>query len=776
MTEHPSLVGQEISGCEILNKVAEGGMGAVYKARHKALNRVVCVKILSPALANDKKAVELFLTEARAIAELDHPNIVNVYNVGKEKGYYFIVMSFIEGQTLSVMLKKNKILPIGLVLDLFEGVLLGLQAAHEKGIIHRDIKPSNILINPQGQPKLVDFGIAKKVDKEKGSTKTTELAGTAYFIAPEQALGKDLDTRADLYSLGASLYYVLTGQFPYNGKNTIDIIQKHINDPVPNPAKIRSDMPGWLSLAVQKLMSKDPDDRFQTAKETYLYFKKMRAEDQLRVKMGNSGRAIDLGEEGPLRIVKEEKNTTTADKESLKKLRAQEAAVKKRTTSSSRLPLIPQLDASVPDATQRKPAKKEEQVKMLEAQDVKPVEVFMPAKRSSGRFSQDGKGASVLASLKVLGKLIVFVPLFIVFIWGVSYLFHTLGTICSVHVNPHAGLFSNLLMPFFADQYAPKQLLMTGAALATLALVLASSVIKAFSRSTLLLLIVALVSYMAGLFTPNVPFMDLTNLSQFIFTPEYYLCYLVVAVAWAMGLCWTLNRTVSQGILGASLVALSLVLAFLSAHLTIPPDAQNFAVKIVFYVALFCGILCMYYLIARSEKENMLLPLALLLLSTVGIWAYSVSGLAGNINHTLNALTQRIEVKASNNAQITAELEKMVGINSNRSLFSTIDKTNELTGLSDQDALAFLEEKVNQEAPGVFDETTKPLFLYFLLHYYRGGESKMEFNVWDYTLSFPVKNFNRNAEENDAYFFLLALLYAFGTISCAGNIFFSEDL
>ena len=167
MTEHPSLVGQEISGCEILNKVAEGGMGAVYKARHKALNRVVCVKILSPALANDKKAVELFLTEARAIAELNHPNIVNVYNVGKEKGYYFIVMSFIEGQTLSVMLKKNKILPIGLVLDLFEGVLLGLQAAHEKGIIHRDIKPSNILINPQGQPKLVDFAIAKKVDKEK---------------------------------------------------------------------------------------------------------------------------------------------------------------------------------------------------------------------------------------------------------------------------------------------------------------------------------------------------------------------------------------------------------------------------------------------------------------------------------------------------------------------------------------------------------------------------------------------------------------------------------
>ena len=114
-----SLIGQEISGCEILQKTAEGGMGAVYRARHKALNRIVCVKILSPALANDKKAVDLFLSEARAVAELDHPNIVNVYNVGKERGYYFIVMSFIEGQTLSMMLKRQKVLPIGLVLDLF---------------------------------------------------------------------------------------------------------------------------------------------------------------------------------------------------------------------------------------------------------------------------------------------------------------------------------------------------------------------------------------------------------------------------------------------------------------------------------------------------------------------------------------------------------------------------------------------------------------------------------------------------------------------------------
>ena len=606
MNENSSLVGQEISGCEILNKVAEGGMGAVYKARHKALNRIVCVKILSPGLANDKKAVQLFLTEARAIAELDHPNIVNVYNVGKEKGYYFIVMSFIEGNTLSILLKKNKVLPIGVILDLFEGVLLGLEAAHEKGIIHRDIKPSNILITPQGQPKLVDFGIAKKVDKDKGSTKTTELAGTAYFIAPEQALGRDLDIRADLYSVGASLYYVLTGQFPYNGKNTIDIIQKHINDPVPDPAKIRSDMPGWLSLAVQKLMSKNPDDRFSTAKETYLYFKKMRAEDQLKVKMGKSGRAIDLGEEGPLRIVKEEKLNT----ESIKKQRAAQMPIRQTTTSSSQLPLMPQLDDSVPDInTEPRKNIPAEKANMLTAEEVVPGNPFVPSKKVKNILPD----AHRTEMAKALKRICIFLPLFIVFTIGISYLFCTLGKICSVHVSEHAGFFSNLIMPLFPTQYAPNQLSVTVYALIGLVLIFVSSNLQAFSRSTTFLLIIALVSYMAGLFTPEVPFMELSHLSRFIFTPEYYLCYFVLALVWAIGLCWTINRTTAQGVLGASLGILSIVLAYLSAHLTITPDSQSLIVKVIFYAALFCGILFVYYLIAKNEKERILFPFLLIL-------------------------------------------------------------------------------------------------------------------------------------------------------------------
>ena len=769
MNNTPSLVGKEISGCEILNKVAEGGMGAVYKARHKALNRIVCVKILSPALANDKKAVELFLTEARAIAELDHPNIVNVYNVGKEKGYYFIVMSFIEGQTLSMMLKRNKVLPIGLILDLFEGVLQGLSAAHEKGIIHRDIKPSNILINPQMQPKVVDFGIAKKVDKSKGSTKTTELAGTAYFIAPEQALGKDLDTRADLYSVGASMYYVLTGQFPYNGKNTIDIIQKHINDPVPNPAKIRKDMPGWLALAVQKLMSKNPDDRFQTAKETYQYFQKMRAEDQLRVKMGNSGRAIDLGEEGPLKIAKEELPTT----QSITKARAQEAAARPKTTSSARLPsLMPSINAAADIPDTPKVPKKEPEPQMMTAQDVKPVNVFVPAKQV--RKMRPSPAPAIKAAATDIVKFILLVPLFMAFAAGIIYVFYTFGKICSVHTDLTAGFLSNLINPFFVAQYEPNQALMTGVATVTLLLIFASSAIKAFSRSTTLLLVLAAVSYMTGLFTPEAAFMDLSQVGQYLFTPEYYLCYLVLATAWGLSLCWRVNRSIAQGVLGTALLIFSMVTAFLAAHLSIPPASQDVTVQVIFYAALFCGFLSAYYLLVKREN-SILFPFVLMLLAIGGMWVYAVSGLTDTTNKTLAALTDHIKVASTHDAESTARMEKLVGIKSQRQTFAEINKTNELTGKNEEETYEFLETRINRVAPGVFNEQTMPMFIHFLQQYYHGGENKMHLSVWDYAVSLPLYNFNRYAQDNNAYGFLIVMLYLFGVCSCAGTILFKEE-
>lgn len=773
MNENPSLVGTEISGCEILNKVAEGGMGAVYKARHKALNRIVCVKILSPGLANDKKAVELFLTEARAIAELDHPNIVNVYNVGKEKGYYFIVMSYIEGQTLSMMLKKNKVLPIGVVLDLFEGVLLGLDAAHDKGIIHRDIKPSNIIVTPQGQAKLLDFGIAKKMDKEKGSTKTTELAGTAYFIAPEQALGRDLDTRADLYSIGASLYYVVTGQFPYNGKNTIDIIQKHINDPIPDPAKIRKDIPGWLSLAIQKLMSKNPDHRFQTAKETHDHLKKMRAEDMLRLNTGNAGRAIDLGEEASLKIVKDDKTTT----ESIKRIRAteREDLGRRVTASAVKLPQMPNLDA-VADEPAPRPAAKTPSVQMMNTAAVKPVEVFVPAKKTMGAGLVGQTAQAMGASLKTLLKMAVFVPLFMAFAGGITYLFYSLGKVGSVHVSEHAGLLHNLIAPFIASHYEPNQLMLTGLAVGALALIFAASSLKAFARSTTTLLVLSLVAYLAGLFTPNTPFMELSNVSTYLFTPEYYLCFLIFALAWAVSLCWTFNRSAAQGVLGGALVAFSLTMAYLSAHLTVAPNMSSLVIKLILYTALFCGLVAIYYLTARQEKDTILAPLMFTLISVIGVWTYTTSGLANNINNTLDMFINRIEVKSSTAAASNARVEDALGIRTSRRIFAHFDRTSELTAKTPEELNAFFEAQTQRIAPGLLTEETKPLFFNFLGRYYQGGESKMRMAVWDYALSFPIKNFNENAQTNNAYFFLLALLYVFGTLGCAGTIFFGDEL
>lgn len=787
MTDKPTLVGQDISGCEILNKVAEGGMGAVYKARHKALNRTVCVKILSPALANDKKAVELFLTEARAIAELDHPNIVNVYNVGKEKGYYFIVMSFIEGQTLSMMLKKNKVLPIGLVLDLFEGVLKGLEAAHDKGIIHRDIKPSNILINPQMQPKVVDFGIAKKVDKEKGSTKTTELAGTAYFIAPEQALGRDLDVRADLYSIGASLYYVLTGHFPYNGKNTIDIIQKHINDPVPDPSKLRKDLPPWLSLAIQKLMSKNPDNRFQTARETYQHFHKMRVDESFRLQTGTSGKAIDLGVETGLKIVKEEKLST----DYIKKQRAEEAKqIAQRTSTSSRMASqMPSLDAAPDEATPAKPKPVVQPAPVNPKPQTQPVQTpasqmamaeTVRTKAIFEKMNENNKSVKVkqamFFSFKQLLRLITFVPLFMAFAAGIIYVFYTLGKISSVHTSAAEGLISNIIAPLSASQYEPNQMLFTVLGLFTIGFIFASSSIKAFARSTATLLILGFISYLAGLFVPDIPFMDTGKISQFLFTPSYILCFLVLAVTWCVSLALTYNRSISQGILGASLVILSLTLAYLSTKMTLLPDMNTLLTKVMLYGSLAGGLITLYYFLARSERNTIFTTFILFVASLAGIWAFSVSGLADSTLDTVQALTDRIEVKAITNRDSIVKSEELVGLKTARRSFASVNKANELSAKTPEARYAFLEEKIKNIAGESFTEENLPVYISFLSRYYTGGESKMKFYVWDYALSYPVNNFNTNAKENGAYFFLLLMLYVLGTLSCAGTIIFGDEL
>ncbi|MBP5616340.1 MAG: serine/threonine protein kinase [Elusimicrobiaceae bacterium] len=766
-SQQPSLVGQEISGCEILQKIAVGGMGAVYKARHKALDRIVCVKILSPALTNDKKAVELFLTEARAIAELEHPNIVQVYNVGREKGYYFIVMGFIEGQTLSQLVKRNKTLPLETILKLFEEVLLGLDAAHAKGIIHRDIKPSNILINTDGQAKIVDFGIAKKVDKEKGTTKTTELAGTAYFIAPEQALGRELDTRADLYSVGASLYYVLTGQFPYNGKNTIDIIQKHINDPVPNPAALRPGMPAWLSAAVQKLMAKKPEDRFQTAKETYVYFQKARAEEQLRIQKGSS---INLGDNSSLKLVQEEKFSTTE----LQRKRQAEKSLKK-STQSNKPSLLPSVDkAAVLPVTANA------------AKPVDPSSIALPTASEAatkGIYSNPASGALEQALRQkarwagdMIKDLLLKLPVFILFTIGVGYVFYHLGNICSAGIIEHDGLLANLINPFFAKTFQPQQWLYMLLGVVTLGLIFASAAVKEYSRATVTLFLLAFVSYMAGLFSPQVPFLQTGHIWEFLFTPQYYLCYLVVAFAGAVAVCSTYNRTILQGALGGALVILVVALAYLSSHLSIPPAEHVVQFQILFFAGLFATVVAVYYLLNREERTSVIMPLFILLLAMGCLWVYNVSGLVQTAKHTSEALVQNIDVKNLFREAPAPLPEEDYGLpNRPKSPFVAKDNTNEVSVMEDQQAHDFLATQFAVLAPNAFDEENTALFSRLLRRYYKGGQSNLNTTLWEYALTLPLHRFNQNAQTNSAYTFLMLLLMMLSVGFCVCGIFFKSE-
>ncbi len=762
----PSLVGQEISGCEILQKVAMGGMGSVYKARHKALDRIVCVKILSPALTNDKKAVELFLTEARAIAELEHPNIVQVYNVGKEKGYYFIVMSFIEGQTLSQLVKRNKNLPLDIVLDLFEGILLGLDAAHAKGIIHRDIKPSNILINAEMQPKIVDFGIAKKMDKEKGSTKTTELAGTAYFIAPEQALGRDLDTRADLYSVGASLYYVVTGQFPYNGKNTIDIIQKHINDPIPNPAQLVPELPAWLCGAIQKLMAKKPEDRFQTAKETYVYFQKMRAEEQLRIDKGGS---LNLGSNSALKLVKEEKfSTSTQQRRQLEK--------KLKQSVNTNPSMLPSIDAAVvlPNTTARSVDAPLQATapQLSQAQEAPTVKIYSP---NPSLLKQHVQGAA-RATTHLLVNLAVKLPLFLLFTGWVSYIFYHLGTLCSVFTSSQAGVLQNLVSPFVSTHFVPGQILFSLLAVVTLVGIGASAYIKEYAHSTMVLFLLAAASYMAGLFTPQLAISNVATMFHFLFTPSYYLSYLILCLAWALAVCFTFNRTPAQGILGSALVLMWVTLCYLVPQVSIAPDATVPFFKLLFFVSLFCAILSIYYLANRREKTSIIRPICFFLLAGGCMWVYVLSGVIQATRNTADTLIRTVQVKDVNSIEAIKMAEQETGVESNRALFASIDQTNEVSVLStDDQAYTFLEKQIENHIPGMLTPSQTTLFARLLSNYYRGGNSKMNGAIWSYALTLPFEKFNEDAPATGAYGFMMLGLMVLAGGFCIGAMLFTKE-
>ncbi|MDO8802949.1 MAG: serine/threonine-protein kinase [Elusimicrobiota bacterium] len=274
METEPDIAGTVFAGCKIICKLGQGGMGSVYKAHQAALDKFVCVKLLAPELAREQRNIDFFLREARSAAKLDHPNIVHIYNFGQENGSYFILMSYVEGKTLHDLVAEKGPLPVKQATEIMSGVMLGLGHAHSKSIIHRDIKPSNILVGADNIPRIVDFGLARSITEEKQLTMAGEMVGTAYFMSPEQGLAGTVDNRADLYAAGATYFYILTGRYPFDGKSSIEVIHKHIGDPLPNVMLIRPDIPLWACRIIERLMQKKPEERYQAAGEVIAEFVK----------------------------------------------------------------------------------------------------------------------------------------------------------------------------------------------------------------------------------------------------------------------------------------------------------------------------------------------------------------------------------------------------------------------------------------------------------------------------------------------------------------------
>ena len=249
---------------EILESIGAGGMSDVYKAKDRKLNRFVALKVLKREFSENKEFVSKFRTEAQAAAGLEHQNIVNVYDVGEENGIYYIVMELVEGITLKRYIEKKQRLSVKESVSIAIQISMGLEAAHNNGIVHRDIKPQNIMISKDGKVKVTDFGIAKATSS---NTITSNVMGSVHYASPEQARGGFSDAKSDIYSLGITLFEMLTGRVPFNGETAVAIAIMQIQNEMPSPRKYVPEIPVSVEQIVLKCCQKSPDRRYQKMSE-----------------------------------------------------------------------------------------------------------------------------------------------------------------------------------------------------------------------------------------------------------------------------------------------------------------------------------------------------------------------------------------------------------------------------------------------------------------------------------------------------------------------------
>src|SRR5690606_21430365 len=247
---------------QILSELGRGGMGIVYKAKDTVLDRVVAFKVLPDALKENPQALKNFLREAQSAAQLNHPNIVTVYDAGEQDGRYYIAMEYVDGNTLKEIVRRRGAIAPGGVLHVLVQMCEALAYAHDKKIVHRDIKTANTMWTRDRKAKIMDFGLAKIVEEVRNHT--TLVSGTPYYMSPEQTLGRNVDHRTDIYSLGVMVFELATGRLPFTEGN---IPYHHVHTPPPDPRTIHPEVPALLAEIVGRCLRKDPAERYQSARE-----------------------------------------------------------------------------------------------------------------------------------------------------------------------------------------------------------------------------------------------------------------------------------------------------------------------------------------------------------------------------------------------------------------------------------------------------------------------------------------------------------------------------
>ena len=263
------MKGQKISDrYQIIKAIGEGGMANVYLAYDTILDRNVAVKVLRGDLANDEKFVRRFQREALSASSLNHPNIVEIYDVGEDDGNFYIVMEYVDGKNLKQIIKRRTKLTLFEVIDIMKQLTDGIAVAHDSFIIHRDIKPQNILMLDNGLVKITDFGIAVALNSTQ-LTQTNSVMGSVHYLPPEQAAGKGATVKSDIYSLGIMMYELITGKLPFKGENAVEIALKQIKEPIPSVREFDPTIPQSVENIILKSCAKNPKNRYNSVREMY---------------------------------------------------------------------------------------------------------------------------------------------------------------------------------------------------------------------------------------------------------------------------------------------------------------------------------------------------------------------------------------------------------------------------------------------------------------------------------------------------------------------------